>query len=207
MAGRALRDRKMRFLWLVGGLGFVASMAVIFFNIHYVAPISAVIVALILQSMRHLRTWRFESKPCGRFLVRAIVVSCVLMVPFHINALRQRDITNIGTARDNLVRQMESLPGRQLLLVRYKPDHDATREWVYNAANIDSAKLIWARDLGPSQNQELLRYYHDRRVWLLEADDDPPKLSPYSDISEQTRTPVSGQNVIAAGASKGNPHP
>jgi hypothetical protein len=207
MVVHALQDRKMRLLWLVGGLGFLASMAVIFFNIHYVAPIAAVAVALILQSMRHLNTWYFEGRPCGRFLVRAIVVGCILMVPLHIKALRQRDITNIGVARDNLVRQMDRLPGRHLVLVQYKPDHDATLEWVYNGAEIDNSKLIWARDLGPSQNQELLHYYRDRRVWLLEADNNPPKLLPYSDIAEKMFTAQADQNLVAAGASNARQHP
>ena len=35
--------------------------------------------------------------------------------------------------------------------------------------------------MGADKNAELLRYYKDRRVWLLEADDVPPKLQPYSD--------------------------
>jgi hypothetical protein len=34
--------------------------------------------------------------------------------------------------------------------------------------------------MGVEKNQELLRYYKERRVWLLEADDVPPKLQPYS---------------------------
>ncbi len=33
--------------------------------------------------------------------------------------------------------------------------------------------------MGPDQNEELLRYYNDRRVWLLEADEIPPQLAPY----------------------------
>ena len=204
---RALRDRKMRFLWLVGGLGFLASIIVIFFNIHYVAPITAVIVALILQSMRHLNTWQFEGRPSGRVLVRATVISCLFMIPLHMKALRQSDITNIGVSRDNLVRQMNRLPGRHLVLVRYKPDHDATLEWVYNGADIDNSKLIWARDLGPSQNQELLHYYRDRSVWLLQPDDNPPKLSPYSEVSEKISTLQASQNLVAAGASNAGQHP
>jgi hypothetical protein len=52
-------------------------------------------------------------------------------------------------------------------------------EWVYNEANIDAAKVIWARDMGPAQNKELINYFHDRRVWLVEADETPPALLPY----------------------------
>jgi len=85
----------------------------------------------------------------------------------------------MGPERAAIVGQLNSLPGPQLVLVRYKPGHDTLIEWVYNDADIDSSKVIWARDMGEPQNDELLRYYPDRRIWLLEADDVPPQLSPY----------------------------
>jgi len=64
--------------------------------------------------------------------------------------------------------------------VRYRPDHDPQKEWVYNGADIDHSKVIWARDMDPAENRELFQYYRDRRVWLLEADETPPRLSQYS---------------------------
>lgn len=194
---RALRDRRLSFLWIVGGLGFVASSAVIFFNIHYMAPITAVILAITLQSMRQLNIWQFEGSACGRFLVRAIVVSCVLVVPFNVNKFRQSSYSNIGTDRDRLMRHMDSLPGQQLILVRYGPDHDATLEWVYNGADIDNSNVIWARDMGASQNEELLRYYQNRHVWLLEADNNPPKLSAYSDAAPTWSGQGTGPGFLA----------
>ena len=65
------------------------------------------------------------------------------------------------------------------MIVHYGPRHDVDWEWVYNAADIDQAKVIWARDMGDDKNQELLRYFPGRRVWLLNGDDSPPRLSPY----------------------------
>jgi hypothetical protein len=36
--------------------------------------------------------------------------------------------------------------------------------------------------MGQEKNQELLRYFHDRHVWMLEVDRKAPmKLSPYQD--------------------------
>jgi hypothetical protein len=68
--------------------------------------------------------------------------------------------------------------------VQYSPNHDCLHEWVYNLADIDMQKVVWARDMGPEQNQELLRYYSTRRVWVLDADAIPPKLAPYSEVSQ-----------------------
>jgi hypothetical protein len=74
---------------------------------------------------------------------------------------------------------LAEVPGRQLVIVRYSPRHIFQEEWVYNAADIDGARVVWARDLGHEQNRELLNYYPDRNVWLLEPDEQPPSITPY----------------------------
>ena len=176
------RDRRIRFLLIAGVAGLGSSALVVFFNIHYVAALVPVMLAVILQGMRHLRTWRWEGRPTGQFLVRAMVVLCVLMIPVqHIPAAAPEpgSWAAIGSERAALEEQLGSLPGLQLVLVRYHPDHDPLLEWVYNGADIDRQKVVWARDMGGDKNEEVLRYYSDRRVWLLEADEIRPKVTPY----------------------------
>jgi hypothetical protein len=70
--------------------------------------------------------------------------------------------------------------GKQLVFVRYWPGHIFQDEWVYNAADIDRARVVWARDLGAEDNQKLRGYYKDRTAWLLEPDARPPRLTPYA---------------------------
>lgn len=70
-------------------------------------------------------------------------------------------------------------PGEQLVIVRYWGNHDPFDEWVYNAADIDRSRVIWARDAGSAGNQELIRYYRDRSVWLVEPDAIPARITPY----------------------------
>jgi hypothetical protein len=85
----------------------------------------------------------------------------------------------IGPERAAIEQQLNSLAGPHLVLVRYSPNHDPLLDWVYNNADPDHAKIVWARDMGADQNQELLSYYADRRVWLLHADEKNPLLKPY----------------------------
>jgi len=82
------------------------------------------------------------------------------------------DFHNLDRAR--LLKQLQGETGRHLVLVRYQPSHNILEEWVYNGADIDGSKVVWARDMGPEKNRELLDYYKDRRAWLVEPDEKPP---------------------------------
>jgi len=53
-------------------------------------------------------------------------------------------------------------------------------EWVYNDADIDGSKLIWAREMDAAKNVELLDYYRGRKAWLIEPDETPVRVSPYT---------------------------
>jgi hypothetical protein len=52
-------------------------------------------------------------------------------------------------------------------------------EWVYNRADIDGSKVVWAREMDAADNLELTQYYRGRRVWLVEPDAIPARISPY----------------------------
>jgi len=75
--------------------------------------------------------------------------------------------------------ELAKLPGKLLVFVRYWPRHIFQDEWVYNRADIEGARVVWARDLGPEENDELVRLLGGRNVWLLEPDARPPRLTSY----------------------------
>jgi len=66
-----------------------------------------------------------------------------------------------------------------LVIVRYSATHQLGLDWVYNRADIDASKVVWARDMGRHQNVPLLTYFKGHRVWLVEPDVSPPRLSAY----------------------------
>jgi hypothetical protein len=75
--------------------------------------------------------------------------------------------------------KLQHTPGKQLVIVRYQPGHDYSYdEWVFNGADINGSKVVWARDMG-TRNDELLNYFQARKAWLAEPDIRPVTLTPY----------------------------
>ena len=178
-----IRDRRIRWLIAAAAFSFGGMALVIFISAHYTAPMAALIMAIVLQGMRHLRVWRWEGRPTGLFLARATVLICVVMIPLRAwvwsRPADPGSWMDKGVQRARLLVQLSSLPGPQLVLVHDGPNYDTLFDWVYNAADIDHSKVIWARDMGPEQNKELIQFYKHRRVWLLETGEILPKLSRY----------------------------
>jgi hypothetical protein len=75
-------------------------------------------------------------------------------------------------------RELAGSPGKQLVFVHYSPAH-RFHEWIHNDADIDNSRVVWALDLGEAENEKLIRYYPDRRVWIVEPDSRTPLLKPY----------------------------
>jgi hypothetical protein len=185
-----------RFLMLVCGTVIAGSLLPIWFLPHYAAPIACAILALVLGAMRHLRSQPGSDKAAGLFISRAVPVICLLMLvlragvkPLHLPEPRRWlqggmpiwcALAPTNLERAATLAELQQQPGHQLAIVRYGPHHDVGfDEWVYNEADIDRAKVVWGRDMGPALNRELIKYFHDRQAWLVEADETPPRLSPY----------------------------
>jgi hypothetical protein len=176
------KPSKARLLLFLCALPLVGMALPKYFLPHYAAPLTAALYALAMLAMRYLRLWQWRSRPVGLQLVRAIPVVAVAMFVLHVSALALKlgpSVPNQDLGRTSILAQLNTSSGGQLVVVRYDPDHDSTDEWVYNDADVDAAKVVWARDMGGSANQDLIRYFQGRRVWLLRADDAPPKLLPY----------------------------
>jgi len=174
-----------RFLILLLGFFFLGLVSESYFEPHYAAPITCVLLALVLASMKRLEEWAPRGRRTGANLNRVIIIVCLLSFGGRTVAAARRwelgrsespawyQLGPRSFGRATLVAKLEHLPGKQLVIVHYTPQHDIFDEWVYNDADIDQAKIVWARDMGPEENAKLRNYFKDRQVWMLQADDQP----------------------------------
>ena len=179
------RDRKMRFPLIIAAVMAVGVVLEVWTSPHYIAPATGLFFLLLVQCMRHLRLWRPNGRPIGAAWVRAIPMLCVAMIVLRVGAAAAGIQIEPAWPRGNLeraaiLRKLNARPGRQLVIVHYAPDHGPNEEWVFNRADIDAAKVVWARDMGKEGNQPLLSYFKDRQVWTLCPDDADPQVKTYS---------------------------
>lgn len=167
------RDARFRFLLVTLLSVLFGYCLVVWPGPHYIAPASAILFAAIAQSIRHLRTIRIFGRAFGAALSRAILLALVFDVSLLV-VQRLGDSQGWGgwglSDRADLLHELETRPGEHVVLVRYGPDHSVHEEWVFNAADIDGSKVIWARDLPGEVNDHLFRYYPDRTIWLAQPD-------------------------------------
>ena len=176
--GRILRVRRTRVVWVAGAAVTLAVITEQSGYPHYWSPIAPVILLFIVEGFRHLAQCRLGSAKIGPAIVRAVVpLFCVLVVvqtatkspstppdssanffSWCCTEVRMKD-------REPLVRQLQAIPGNHLVIVAYELGNYDTSEWVYNEPDIDSTRIVFAQDMGPDKNQELIHYYPRRRVW------------------------------------------
>ncbi|HWP23659.1 MAG TPA: hypothetical protein VNM15_05680 [Candidatus Binatia bacterium] len=159
---------------------FLAGIMLETYNLlHYWAPVTALSYLFVVQS---IRLWRARDRRVGRWVPIGLLcmAATLLTVGFYRSTLA-RDQRTWAQQRAELLTRLSQDGERHLVLVQYGPEHSFHREWVYNEADIDGSKVVWARDMGSQENCRLIDYFKDRRVWFLaiDRDDAPIKLEPF----------------------------
>ena len=152
-----------------------------FFLMHYVAAYAGVVFLLIMRGMIRLSSMGTRHVPLGRAASALLIIGGALAtLPFSPIA------TAHGMAaiapeppglRQQLVQRLNALGGRHVEFVQYGPGHSFHDEWVYNAANIDDAPIVWCRSLSDAEDDEARRYYGDRQTWQVVVDDGVAQVS------------------------------
>ena len=184
-----LTARRTRVVWLAGGVVLLAVITEQSGYPHYLSPIAPVIFLFLIQGFRYLVHCRLRTAKFGPAIVRTVVPVLFLLIGAHAaisppgtpdappnyvswccNEVTSRD-------REQVVRRLEAIPGNHLVFVTYDLKFYDDFEWVYNEPDIDRARIVFARDMGPGKNRELLNYFSGRNVWRVYIKNDHATLS------------------------------
>jgi hypothetical protein len=157
---------------------------------YHLAPVVPIIFALLAAGMRYVYV-ALSRTSARRGICFALVLPCCVVLAGAMKhpaaqlnlplAYWERGYEPHRDARADIQAWLEAHPRKQLVMVRYGEYHSPDQEWVYNRADIDGSKVVWARERDPESNERLLRYFADRQAWLLQADVYPQRVVPYSE--------------------------
>lgn len=184
--------RSAHWWWVLSTVAIFALGSNLFpsFEAHYIAATTCLFLLMSVEGLRRLGERRW-----GRPVVKLILFFCAAQFVFWYTLHLTESSGNMRgmeryepwdsinhrtrTPRFIVNQQIAGMPGQLLVFVHYAPQHIFQQEWVNNEADIDASRVVWARDLGPAEDAQLIRYYPQRTPLLLDADAQPPKLTPY----------------------------
>ncbi|HEY7305981.1 MAG TPA: hypothetical protein VH601_17785 [Bryobacteraceae bacterium] len=196
----ALRNRRL--LWVTATVAIFALGTNLFpyLLLHYLAAVTCLFVLVSVIGLQQLSRLYIRGTPVGTEIVRVLVLLCVAEFttwyalhlfenPAAYSVLRYETWDSIEGGRQQrrieVQRQLAAMPGQLLVFVRYSAHHRYQDEWVWNGAEIDASRVVYARDLGPTENEKLIRYFPTRKLLLLEPDHDPPSIAPFQRVQEK----------------------
>ena len=163
MLPRLLRDRRMRYLLVAGAVfGLGLSVNAWFFPALCGAVHGGQFTCCCCSACATCGNAGPAVNPWGLALVRYAPLVCLMLAGLRIYAeplgleihrwpSMWYGTEPLGLPRAKVAAQLEANPGKQLAIVRYTPEHAPFDDWVYNAADIDASKVVWARELRGGQ--------------------------------------------------------
>jgi hypothetical protein len=184
----AIRRPAVKLAYLVLIAGMIGQMLLSFGMPIYEAPYLGAAYLLVMNGLTELvkigRWHRGASMVATNLIAIAIMFGVQLRASANTNFVYEDPWYHYGYGsrqqnRAEVERKLDDLPGKHLVIVRYEQGHPCIFEWVWNGAEIDQQKIVWARELEPASTATLVRYYKDRQAWLLRVNGNDARLSEY----------------------------
>lgn len=147
-----------------------------FYFPHHAAPLTFVFYYLAIAGLRRAALSRWTAFPAqgqrpGYRLVLLFLAAELLAAALRFPTLRPGP-GDESRQRAAMAEKLEALPGQHLVVVEPRSQTD----WVWNGAEIDGQKIVWARTDGPEADARLFAYYAGRQLWRARLDVEPPVL-------------------------------
>jgi hypothetical protein len=196
--------RKRHFCLLIAGLIFSVSLIINpWFFAHYFSPACGLYWLVTIVGLRIMHGFQVKNSRSRPFLffVRAVPICMIIVTAFSVLGIASRRLnppvtdhiptwhyTGAGNIRRaQVISQLTALGGKHVVLVSYAQNRNLLSDWVYNEADIDGSKVVFAHDLGDLNNRRLFQYYADRQIWLTNIDLSPGVLRKLRDKIDETR--------------------
>ncbi|PYV88189.1 MAG: hypothetical protein DMG90_15575 [Acidobacteria bacterium] len=176
----AIRGRRLRFVLAALALMFAGALVEVWTSPHYLAAGTGLLYLILIQCLRHVRFWKFGPQIVSAIPIVACAMLIIRLIAIPVHAPLEPSWPRGDLQRAAILGRLEHTPGQHLVVVDYDSTHDLDREWVYNPADLNNSKVLWARDLGPQSDRDLLNYYHGRNIWCVNPDSNSIELHPCS---------------------------
>jgi len=167
----ALRDRRVAIAAVLLAVALAGSFCYPVFFPHYLAAYACLAWFLIVRGVMTLWRWRPRGVRAGA-AAAVFVLLAGSMIGLETD-LGPKLAAIAGHAprnrRAELAQRLLRTGGRHVVFVRYGASHSFHDEWVYNAADVDAAPVVWCRWMGAA-DREVMRYYPNRQFWLADVD-------------------------------------
>jgi hypothetical protein len=196
MAAVAIRRVRFRYwgVWIAAVVAFLVINAIPWVSPNYVAPLIPLAILLSAVGIRAALHAMAQSSAdeSGKVFTHRDRLDRVVMIGLLLSQVvglvvctrsmveaRNRDPFPWFVERAKTEAHLLTQEGNHLVMVRYASGHNIHHEWVFNAADPTTARVVWAR-WDESLVDKLRSDYPNRIVWLLEvASDDSHRLLPW----------------------------
>ncbi len=191
------RRRRVLFLALSGAVFAVMLEGAA--SPHYIAVATAVIVAILVECVRHMHGARIRLTGALPVAMGAVLMVRITAQNVHVPYSQEVNFQswccrvegNLNKSR--IAKVLDQTPGNHLVFVKTKKELSNLFQWIYNEADIDGSRIVWARDLGEIKNAQLAEYYAgSRKIWLVDPNTEPAtyiRYFPNSYVSENVGHP------------------
>lgn len=199
-AAVTIGSRSMRVPLLMLAVFVAGLIPETFFFDHYAAPAAGLTLLVIVQGLRRAAVSACWRRGIGRGLpvmlsfgaLAAVLAYVVLLLPFATHPPQY-----ITIDRPRVIAHVSRFSGKHLLLVRFGPSYTIDDgEWIYNEPDLEDAQVVWARDMGPELNGDLLRDFRDRQVWYVYKDRGPARIYRADEVAADPSLGIASTGLV-----------
>jgi hypothetical protein len=150
------RSWALRWASIASVICVLNTMPVLNFFAHYTSPVAGAIFLVIIVCLFNARR-----SARGRALI-AIVIAGQIGAAIWWCRDRAMRPPSWNDLRQAMIAERAATGRKYLIFVRPGEGYYVHNEWVYNGADIDAQPVVWARDMGPAEDQKLIDDYRQR---------------------------------------------